>query len=66
MITLPSPPPSIVQLSDNHPPCSKPTTMLYRTSRAVTVEEALKVAEHQYGSPLQLVSLSRLDVYGFR
>ncbi|KAF9653629.1 hypothetical protein BDM02DRAFT_1611132 [Thelephora ganbajun] len=38
----------------------------HQTSRAVTVEEALNIAEHQYGSPLHFVSLSRLDSYAFR
>lgn len=37
-----------------------------QTSPIVTLEGALKIAQHHYGSPLELVSLSRLDSYSFR
>jgi len=38
----------------------------HTASRTVTAEEALKIVRHQYGSPLEFVSLSRLDSYAFR
>lgn len=38
----------------------------HQTSRTVTAEEALKIAQHHHGCPLELVSLSRLDSYAFR